>query len=392
MTCDASYWHTDMPELLNRIYTLKLTIVALVTTGLGVALLTLAFNMPENPPGWLSFWPIGEIGGLLFATGLFGMAIDHYKRKDDEARADARLDRALARNIPKFRDAVIEGFDVQPDDLRRVATPERLDSIATNALSLRLGDDAFAREIYEDIRDQAIRTPERWRDVDVSIRLSGIPESTTSGPPRFAVVVQCDYSVVPSHSVQRFACVSDRDEYQDLMADVPATNAWFLTPRPGFDAGDRESFELLRFTVDGVERPIRRTARRSGQTYSAAIGDDIVRAGQLVRLNYVLRTVTAQSGHRLFFEIAQPTKGLKLTLDYNDTDITQMSVTDLVSSTQKARISRMPAEVDAKLLELDHDGWLLPRAGFAFVWTLGSEERIASIDDEPQRYARDRAA
>ena len=34
-----------------------------------------------------------------------------------------------------------------------------LDSIATNVLSLRLGDDPLAREIYADVRDQAIRGP-----------------------------------------------------------------------------------------------------------------------------------------------------------------------------------------------------------------------------------------
>ena len=53
-----------------------------------------------------------------------------------------------------------------------MATPELLDDIAANVMALRLGDEQFAREIYRDIRDQAIRAAERWYDVAVCVRLS----------------------------------------------------------------------------------------------------------------------------------------------------------------------------------------------------------------------------
>jgi hypothetical protein len=378
----------------DQILPLKTTIVAMVSFGAGIALLALARSIDGDAAwSWLSFWPLGELGGILVGTGLLGVAWEYFDGKDREARDDARVRRLLKEAAPDFRDAVVRGFAVSPDDLTRVATPQLLDGIATNVLALRLGDEEFAREIYADVRDQAIRTPERWYDVDVSIRLSGIPERSASGTPRFDVVVQCDYTVAPSHPVQRLACTSDRVEYQELMADVPSTHTWFMTPRPGFQARERENFELLRFAVDGEERSIRRSERRTGQTYSATIGEDVVRAGMPVRFSYLLRTVTPQSGHRLFFELAQPTRGFKLSLDYSATDISHMSVTDLVATTQKARISRMPKEVAAKVLELDHDGWLLPRAGFAFVWTLASEERNrAGARLKQHRRSQDQAA
>ena len=53
-----------------------------------------------------------------------------------------------------------------------MATPELLEDIAANVMALRLGDEQFAREIYADIRDQAIRAAERWYDVAVRVRLS----------------------------------------------------------------------------------------------------------------------------------------------------------------------------------------------------------------------------
>lgn len=43
-------------------------------------------------------------------------------------------------------------------------------------MSLRLGDEQFAREIYRDIRDQAIHAAERWYDVEVRVRLSSALE------------------------------------------------------------------------------------------------------------------------------------------------------------------------------------------------------------------------
>ena len=75
-------------------------------------------------------------------------------------------------------------------DLARVATPELLDGIAANVMALRLGDEQFARELYGDIRDQAIHAAERWHDVEVRIRLSNALESSTSGTTLLDVTVE----------------------------------------------------------------------------------------------------------------------------------------------------------------------------------------------------------
>src|SRR5262249_5748152 len=143
-----------------------------------------------------------------------------------------------------------------------------LDDIASNAMSLRLGDEQFAREIYRDIRDQAIQAAERWYDVEVRIRLSSAIERGAGGTPLFDVVVAWEYTTVPSGPVRRFACVSDRDEYNELRQDVPATSTWMMVPRPGMDASSRDCYELLEVTVDGESQGIRRTARKTGQTYT----------------------------------------------------------------------------------------------------------------------------
>lgn len=370
---------------LNRIYRLKVIIVALVSLILGVGLLALSrYVGGRSGWTWLDFFPLSEVGGALTAAGLFGIAWDYVDARDKEAREDERIRRLLKDAAPDFRDAVVQGFAVQPDDLARVASPELLDGIAKNVLGLRLGDKQFASEIYEDIRDQAIRAPERWYDAKVLVRLSPAGERNAGSVPLFEVLMQWEYTVTPTHPTQRFACVSDRDEFREFAADIPSTLPWFMTPRPGVDASSRDCFDLLDYRVNGEERPVRRTARKDGQIYTASIGSDHVKAAQPVRITYLYRVVTPQSGHRLFVEVTQPTRGFSLDFDYTDADIAHASVTDLISSAKRTRVAETPREVDARIISVDLPGWLLPRAGFALVWSLKSEQRGA---DEPARAA-----
>ncbi len=358
----------------QQVLRLKTTIVALVSFGLGVALLALARTIDSNQAwAWLSFWPLGELGGILVGAGLLGIVWDYFDGRDREKREDARIRRLLKESAPDFRDAVVKGFAVENEDLKRVATPELLDDLAANALGLRLSDHRFAREIYTDLVDNVIRAPERWHDVDVRIRLSSIDERNTAGVPRFAVTVTWEYTVIPSSPVARFACTSDREEFHELLSDVPSTSTWFMTPRPGFNAADRDAYELLQYSVDGEELPIRRTARKSSQTYSVRIGDERVKEGKPVRIRHVYRTITPRSGHMLHVTVAQPAKGLTLSLDYTDTDIASMRVTDLISSARRPRLARLPNEDEAREITMDVPGWILPQAEVTYVWTLLSE-------------------
>lgn len=151
--------------------------MALLALGVGIALLTLACHIADDPLWDLpSFWPLSALGGILVGSGFLGIVWDYIDGNDREARDDERVRRLVKEAAPEFPDAVVRGLAVEDDDLKGVATPELLDAIASNVLALRLGNRAFASEVYADVRDQAVRTPERWLDVDVTIRLSPIGE------------------------------------------------------------------------------------------------------------------------------------------------------------------------------------------------------------------------
>lgn len=364
-----------MQSPLQRIYRLKLTLLAVVMTAVGIMLLFAAKTIESDLHFiWLQNWPVFELGSTLFITGALVIAFNYLDGRDKDAREDERIRRLLTESAPAMRDAVVRGFAVAPDDLERVATPALLDDIAANVLALRLGDRQFAEELYAELRDQAIRAPERWYDVDISARISTAVGRDGAAIPLFDVLVEWEYTTVPSHAIKRFACVSDRDEYYELTTDVPATSTWFMSPRPGLDASTKDSFELLYFSVDGEERPIRRSSRKSGQMYSVALGEEAVRIGKPVRIKHIYRASVTQAGHFLFVEIAQPARDVSLEVDYSDTDISRLRVLDLVTSTRRPRITQLPEEVAGRVLSLDVPGWLLPKAGFSFAWTLGSEE------------------
>ena len=159
----------------HRLRRLKAALLAVSLTLAGILFMMLNAWLAPLRLGdwqWLHALPLGELGGTLFGAGLLSTFFEYTFRRDQEAHTLAGFRQIIREEAPAMRDAVVEGFAIHPEDLKRVATPELLDDIAANVMALRLGDEQFAREIYRDIRDQAIRAAERWYDVAVRVRLS----------------------------------------------------------------------------------------------------------------------------------------------------------------------------------------------------------------------------
>ena len=96
-------------------------------------------------------------------------------------------------------------------------------------------------------------------------------------------------------------------------------------------------------------------------------------AGKPVTISYTYRTVTTQAGHLLFFDIEQPTRNLRVEFDYSRCAISNVSALDLIPSVRPTRIERTPAPLPPGTVRFDGDGWVFPRSGIAFVWTLEGE-------------------
>ena len=159
-------------------------------------------------------------------------------------------------------------------------------------------------------------------------------------------------------------CVSDRQEYAELASERGATSAWYFKPDDSIDAASTEAFELLEFTVNGEEGPIRRAVRKRGQQYSVTVGNEHKDGQELVTISYTYRTVTAASGHLLFFDIEQPTRDLTFDFDYTHTDISSIAGLDLIPSVRPIRIEHTPEELPTNV-RVELTGWTFPRSGIA---------------------------
>ena len=127
---------------------------------------------------WLATIPVADIGSTLLVAGMVGTIFDMALRRDQEETVKAQFRQIIHDEAPAMRDAVIEGFRFNTDDLERIATPKLLDELAVNSLGMRFGDAAFGREVYGDIKHQAITAEERWYDARVDATL-GIPSGVS---------------------------------------------------------------------------------------------------------------------------------------------------------------------------------------------------------------------
>jgi hypothetical protein len=369
-----------MRGVLDRLYRTKMALSCLVLVVSGISAIALG-RAVEATGSWsvLKWVPWQELGGILIGAGALSVWLDHFLRREQEHLDELRLRHLFREQAPVMRDAVLDAFAANHEDLARVATPGLLDQLITNSLALRLDDRRFAEEIYQDIRDQAVGSSERWHDAALSVELSPADPGVRSkrGAELFAVTVRWEYRTVPQHPTRRFVCVGDRREYAEMAGERGATSAWYLKPGTGIDPSTARAFELVQFAVNGQERPIRRAVRKSGQVYTASVGAAHVAAKTEVTIAYTYRTLTSQAGHLLFFDIEQPTRDLKVELAYANCGIASVATLDMIPSVRSTRIEHSPASLPGRTVRVDVDGWVFPRSGIAFVWTLESESRPA---------------
>ena len=369
----------SLPHRLRRV---KAALLAVSLTLTGVLLIMLngwLSGLSLGDWSWLHALPLGELGGTLFGAGLLGTLFEYSFRKDQEAATTRQFRQIIHDEAPAMRDAVIEGFRFNTDDLERIATPKLLDELAVNSLGMRFGDTAFGREVYGDIKHQAITAEERWYDARVDATL-GIPRVRSNAPnPFFDLLVRWKYTVVPKHRFRKFAVVSDRQRYDQMVAERGETSVWFKPAGTKLDVTDLDNFALIEFAVDGEPLKITRTIDEHGQVYTVDVGEAVVEAEQPVVMSFTYRSRLRRDGHMVHFDVDRPTKGFELELNYQDAGIAKMKLVDFISSTRRARVSEAPDVAGVKKYTMSYDGWVLPRAGVAFVWILEDESLDKSV-------------
>jgi hypothetical protein len=356
------------------VYRAKFALVAVSSTFLGIALIVLAHWAAVAPTGaWLRTWPVNEFGLALFTTGLFGVLFHYVGQRDVEEE-----------HLQRIRRVIAEDLAARPDGLVAMVSLETRDRIAENCLRLQLGDAALAHDLYADLREQLMRTAERREDMDVSMALAPWPGGPSSGRgAMFVATIRTEYRITPASPVMRFACVSDLDEYRELLEDPSYTMVHYFQPVEELElhGGSEQAFQFVELTVDSHPHPLRRTTRTGAQLFTVSLGSGTAIIERTLAISYTYRVLIQQQGHLLHLDIAHPTKGLRVQLAYGGCGIRRVNVVDYIVSTRRPGVTRLPPSEPTPSIGLHFDGWILPKAGVAFVWVL--EREMASAAAEP---------
>jgi len=367
------------PSPLERVYRTKFALLAVVSTFLGLALIVLAhWAAASATAAWLRDWPLNEVGLGLFMTGLFGVLFQYVGQRDAEEEHVRRLREVIADDLAGNRDGLVA-----------LVSSETRDRIAEHCLGIQLGDEAMAHDLYTDLREQIIRQPERRYDMDLSIALAPWSDGPACGDgAMFVATVRTAYRVIPVQPVMRFACVSDVEEYGELLRDPSCTAVHRVKPVGGVDGASEQAFQVVEVSVDGTPRPLRRLTRPGAQTYTATLGRDVMAAKRSVAISYTYRALIKQHGHLFHVDFSRPTKGVTVQFAYGGCGIRHVDVVGYIASTARPGVSRLSPTSPTPSVALRFDGWTLPKAGVAFTWVLEREVVTADDDTKPSTELR----
>jgi hypothetical protein len=181
----------------------------------------------------------------------------------------------------------------------------------------------------------------------------------------------------------RFACVSDLDEYCDLLRDPACTVVHYFEPvrTLELDGASTDAFDLIELTIDGRRRVTRGTTRAGTQIHTANVSSDATNGELAVAISFAYRTLVQRNGHLFHLDFSRPTRDVKVQFAYGDCGICYVNVLDYIASSKQSGLTRLPASGPTPSIALRFDGWILPKAGVAFVWVLVEEFVSGSTRD-----------
>ena len=122
-----------MKETLTQLRKTKTLLSVVLLVVAGAALIAIG-HRTRDATAWYGLLPLTELGGILVGAGILSVWLDAYLRREQDQLEEHRLRSILTEQAPVMRDAVLQAFAANHEDLKRVATPELLDGIIGNSL------------------------------------------------------------------------------------------------------------------------------------------------------------------------------------------------------------------------------------------------------------------
>lgn len=230
----------------------------------------------------------------------------------------------------------------------------------------------LAADVYRDLRHQVLRVPERRYDTHVAITLTPWTVGPAEGEEAmFVATIRWDYRVTGSTGVRRFASVSDRRVHDSLLRDPTITGVWLFDPTPEHNAESPDVFALVDYTIDGVPQPIHREHHPDTVIYTVPGIEPGPDEG--CQVSYTYRVLAPQHGHLLFLDFDKPSKGVQIDFAYTGCGIKHVNAVDFLAGAKTSRIHHSSPTVPTSVISLSYDGWIFPKSGIAYTWSLDTE-------------------
>jgi hypothetical protein len=251
--------------------------------------------------------------------------------------------------------------------------------IALKSLEKISGDRDLAYGVLG-VLDESTGSSQRMKRYDHHVDIK-LREGSSSNPIvdhfYFECFIQHTYKAVLSQEEFIFRLV-DNDETYNKMVDSPDLEWLWFESKNWINELDPSFYCVQQLTIDGTEIQINQLNDESGTYYLAQLDKQLLN-GKKREISYFISCKVQKVGHFLNLDFAKSTKGIKISLDYENCGIYHMNFYDSLSSGKRVKpnISRLPRNTSPFKLTFElNDSWIFPKSGISFGWMLESERKM----------------
>jgi hypothetical protein len=225
-------------------------------------------------------------------------------------------------------------------------------------------NDELAQDVLSDLKNRLSDPEEVWRDLHVNVALLPNPATTEV----FEVHFTASYRTTLRRTQMAFVLGTDVESYDRNIASPEVDVTWGC-PSLSDHVDLEQLFRVEVVRIEGHQMNLTRNGQitiATSEILSELVGTD-------VEISYNFVAPAKRRGHILHLEVPRICKNAEYAIALNNCGVTRVRVVDYFSSRNRATIRCQPSWDAPTSVTATLQGWITPRSGMAFVWTLEDE-------------------
>ena len=331
-------------------------------------------------PFWIREIPYRSIGDAMFIAAVITLTFEYFvrvqARKELAELFQASLHQVFQMERQETTAAIRRSLLLDADIQRDLIAPATLDRVLRTCIQTKLGDATMGTQVFDGPISRMLGQSQRWQNYKFSAMLSELPPThpmAARAAEFFVATVVVRYETVFWNGRFRFVTVANLEAFNEAIADPHVQMAW-LFPDDGVpDVAEHAMIvdEVKVANVSLARIPPASSSLR-GDVFSDS-GQLIDRLGKTVVIDYKLRALLHRIGHSYHVAVPYPTHNCSIELDFAKIDVEHMDVIDYFPSSHPTVVRFLPLPENYRKIEVGVNGWVFPKAGVIFVWSLKSE-------------------